>query len=494
MAYNGNSIHDSIEEKITEVRSEYNSYTHKISDAENDIREHTTERENIYTTLASMYLPEAEAKELQGQIKEAQDEVTKIFQDRSNRRDGLVKIIKQTDGSIAINREKLSTMADKLNNLADNQKKIELKIIDTLKTQDDYNNALLLADQKDKEYVQGNTRLETFKDQANSQISTYENNKLFKYLIDRKFDTNNYTGNVITTWFDTKIAGFINFKVQNEQYQFLKTTPDLLKKEVSRLETEAKDAKSIVKQLYTAEAKKQGLDAAIKAFKDEISNRDNLMSVQESLKADFNKYNSEISELDTNKSEYHIKAVGKLKSYLKDYTIQDLKRQAQATPGSDDDKLVQKIESIDSEIRQYKDDINEYKIQQNKVAKKVSGLEEIERNFQSNNYDGGRSRFKDELDISDLLTGFLIGKLTADSINSTLDDYHYTQPEPRSSYTPTYHDTNYDTNHDNGYTPSYTPTFHSDPDPIPSTNWGSGNDSGFGNDSGSFSGGSDGGF
>src|SRR3990172_2377731 len=111
MVHYGSKIHESIQDKVSEVENEHKGFNRKIYDSEAKITKAIEDREDILGKLAMIYLPEAEAEELKGKVREAQAEVKAIFKEKQDRR-------KKLEGLVETTLESVASMKDKLDGLA----------------------------------------------------------------------------------------------------------------------------------------------------------------------------------------------------------------------------------------------------------------------------------------------------------------------------------------------------------------------------------------
>ena len=86
MSISGSSVHETIRSKINEVENQHERAEAKVYDGERKISALSDEREGIYLSLATVYLPELEAQDVTRTLTEVQAEVKKIFAEKQEKR------------------------------------------------------------------------------------------------------------------------------------------------------------------------------------------------------------------------------------------------------------------------------------------------------------------------------------------------------------------------------------------------------------------------
>src|SRR3989338_2243130 len=86
MTTSGYSVQGKIRSKIKEIEEKHEVLAAIVNDTEKNIEDYVKEREDIYTKLSVVYLPEMTAQAVNNTLKEAQAEVRKIFQEKQEKR------------------------------------------------------------------------------------------------------------------------------------------------------------------------------------------------------------------------------------------------------------------------------------------------------------------------------------------------------------------------------------------------------------------------
>src|SRR3989344_6065274 len=93
----GKKIYGKIEDKISEVRMDYESITNSVCHIEKQIDGLMSEREDTFTKLATHYLPALDVQGIQDTLHEVQDEVRRILKRKEEKRGNLMELMQAAD-------------------------------------------------------------------------------------------------------------------------------------------------------------------------------------------------------------------------------------------------------------------------------------------------------------------------------------------------------------------------------------------------------------
>ncbi len=437
MSISGKTVHSGIKSVISDVENEHNRLSKELYNDENTITQLSEERENSYFTLATTYLPEMTSEAIKNSLKEVQREVKEIFQIRQRRRQELENLMGSSRTNKIQFETRLEEVTKQLEEKAARRDEIKGIIARELDENKEYITLHSEAQKADAQLKQNKKRHEAVKNESEKKLSEYEKNELFMYLLRRNYGTKKQIGNSLTMRLDDFVAGIVNYKEQlYKNYMPLKETPGLINEEIEKRQTEINAIVEKLKTFEDASARNHGLPKILEEGIEISKTRSEVISEIEKLDADSKKYSAERSELDNIKGEYHKRAIKKLKEYLKGHDIAELKKLARSTPGTEDDKLVGRIEDIDKEIRNRKDKAKEVKKQQNDIATRLDDLRDIQNTYTRKDYESSRSYFDSGFDINSFLIGYLSGSYSAGDVKGHIEQHQHF--ESVQTYTPTY--------------------------------------------------------
>ncbi|MFH1248914.1 MAG: hypothetical protein V1660_02075 [archaeon] len=432
MTKSGSTIYKNIKEKIAEAEKEHEGFSKSVYGYETEIESLTAERENCYTHLATVYLPEMTTQCVKNTLKEVQGDVQKIFKAKQERRTELEDSMQSSMKKKKSLESKLEDVTEQLNQKAAERDKLKSEVFKELGSNKDYVNLSSEVKQSANTLEKNQKRLGEFKAETKEKLPAYDKNSLFTYLLNRKFDTPDYTGGAIGKIFDRAVSNVINYREMKKNYDFLRSMPQLMNIEFDKRKEEFESLSKKVGNIEKESADLHGLTAVITAGNETGKSREAVMAEMAKLDALYRQYSEERKSIDNTKDAYHQEAIKKLKGYLKGDDLKELKDMARATKGTEDDKLVQRIEDVDISIRELKDKSKEAKAKRDSMQNKLDDLKSIQGKYTKKDYDSGRSYFDDDFDINALLTGYILGRYSGDHCWGQIEDHQHTRRE--SSY------------------------------------------------------------
>jgi chromosome segregation ATPase len=433
MTISGSSVQSAIKSQINEIENEHEKLSSKIYDYEKKINSLMGEREDTYGKLATIYLPEMDAESVKNTLKEVQKEVQTIFEEKQLRRKKVEEMMQDSKENKKGLEGKFEDVTETLKEKGKEHDKIKGAVMKECNENPKYKETYSQASQARVKLEQNKERVDEVKNEAEGKLPAYESNKLFLYLIERSYGTNSYIGNTLTKKLDAFVAKITKFDEAKKNYDFLKSMPKLMKEEVDKRQKEMDDLVNVLKEIEDKVGGKYGLQKIIREGVDLSTERKKIGEKIGKVDQEYNNYVQERKDLDNTKGEYHQEAIRKLKEYLKGDDIADLKQKAKATPGTEDDKAVSRIEEIDTGIRELKDKSKDLIRERDDVGKKLENLKGLHKKYTSNNYDSGSSYFKSGFDINHLLIAYMAGKMSHDDAWNEMKSHHEVE-EHHSSY------------------------------------------------------------
>jgi len=428
----GKDVYESIQSKVSEQQRQVKGLYDKLLGIENDINGLTQDREDCYAKLATTYLPELTAETVKDTLKEKQSKVQAIFMEKQQKRKSLEQQISEATTQKTALKTDFDDVTGKWDDARKDRDTLRVKVHEALSKDDSYKALVVEARHLHDRVNNSTSRIRQVKDEAVQKLPEFETNKIFQYLLRRGYGTDKYVGSSIAKKLDGWIAGKINFAENKTSYDFFKSMPELMKIELDKRQSQLEE---IMKKGQDAEekySKQYGLSAIVEKGQKYDAQRKRFIENMASLDHDAKEYEDARKALDNTKDLYHQAAVQELKDFLKSAGIAELKSRALETPSKEDDALVYRIDEIDESVRKQKDEAKSVKGELDEASEKLDKLNALASKYNSNNYDSYNSRFHDGLDIDNLLTGYMLGRMSTDNVWGSISNNHYTHQE--SSY------------------------------------------------------------
>lgn len=433
MTLSGKSVYKDIKERVQEVEDEHENLSQAVYSCEANIESLVSEMENCYTQLATVYLPEMTAQCVKETLKQVQGDVQKIFKAKQERRIELENSMKDSTKKKKTLESELENVTEQLNQKASERDKLRKEIVEELNGNQGYMSMVSESRQDGERLAKNQERLKEFKAEAEQKLPQYQKNNIFMYLLNRKFGASDYQEKGIAKMLDSGVAKIVNYAEMKKNFDFLHSMPELTKIEFERRKEELESLVEKVQGIEKDAADKHGLTAVLESGKETAKKREVIMTEIAGLDAEYRQYSQERSGLDNTKDRYHGDAVKKLKDYLKGDDISELKTLARATPGTEDDRIVTRLEDIDKQVRIFKDKSKQAKAKRDEIGGKLDELNEIKNKYTSKNFDSERSYFDSGFDITPLLIGYIIGQSSA-TWNHIEEHQHFRREESYSSH------------------------------------------------------------
>src|SRR3989344_8012519 len=433
----GNSIYGKIKYKITDVDGEVNGLNSDYKLTRERISALEADRDGQYVKLAEFYLPALDADKIKATLVEVRSEVQSLFEARQERRKRLDQSIESSNNNRTNLQEVMSSVVSDLDKKQAEIDSAGSGIENALKEDSTYQDLNKTAGALEVSLEREGAAAQKFEDSAKSKRGGYEKNRLFKYLVNRKFGTNEFTGGKITARLDSSIvAEVVEFSKYGGDYNILVDMPQHI---TEYLRGKRQERDGIAAQMHKIEegyAEKNNLPNLMQTREKTLGKRKELQITIEAEDRKYSGYVQERESLDGRKNDsYYQQASDKVKSLLERNDISGLKRKARETRSSEDDGIVEKIEIADSEIERLNESLQSLQQKREILSSKLGTLKEVERHFTGNDYEGSRSRFSSSFDIDSLLTGLLSGRYSLQKVKSDMDSSQHFE-KPASTYTP----------------------------------------------------------
>jgi len=432
MSISGNLVHGEIKGKIREIESESEHAASQLYKIEQDITVLTVEREDHYCSLAAHYLPELDAEAVRFTLREIREDVERVFREKQERRIDLEKLMKENRKKNCRLEEEIDATTTQIEQQAQERDKTVKAIAEDLQKDGKYTQMDEEAKKAEARLQQNNQRISEVEEEARRKLPAFEQNKLFSYLLRTGYGTFQYEGSGLRKRLDSWAAGKVNFTENKKCYDFLKSMPEMMKQEVARRQEELDRIVSDLKRIESRTEKQQGLPEIVARAEKLMTQRQDLIEKDKKQDEQHASYAREREEIDSKKDPYHVRAIEKIKTFLKGEQIADLKSRAKQTEGTEDDKIADRIGYIDLEIRELKDKAKGVRAERDVLATKLDDVRKIEKRFRERDYEGSYSSFSDGFNVTHLLVAYMLGTMSKSDIDRKIDS-------SQSTRTPRYH-------------------------------------------------------
>jgi hypothetical protein len=425
----GSDIHGKIQDAVRRQESAERALSDRLYDCEQRIATLVEEREKHFTRLARRALPELSAESVRNTLHEVQSDVEKIYLERQARRQALEKEMIEAADRRAAQDARLAELDGRRTAKAQEIAALKARVTEELRGRTDYPPlrtalAAAIAEVQRVESLQA-----SFLPLAGQNVEAYRANPIFGYLLRRKYGDWSYRANFLTRRLDLWAARKVDFVRQKAAYDVLHGGPTLIAGAIEQRRRVMADHEGKVKTIEREVAGRHGLLRALEESK--VLDHQRVAYLEEVTRAqnDWNRKCEERTDLDSTKGSHHVRALERLKTFLKGQEIRALMARVDA----EDAPTITRISTIDAEIRILKNDSRGIQHEQATRARRLRELQEVESHFVSRNYDGYGTRFNSGFDFDPYLAGCVAGSYSAMDLCSELDRHRYVEPEPSYS-------------------------------------------------------------
>lgn len=360
--------------------------------------------------LARHYLPEFSEDAVAETFGEVRHDLELLLDERSDRLDQLDRGIESADRELDAAEAELDELTLELDAKVAERDELEERLAERLSQDEAFIELTRSAAESEDRLERNEERIAELEREAAEKLPAYDNDRLFRYLVDRKFGTADYTRRGLIRRLDRWVAGLVNFQAAKRSYDFLRVTPLLVRQEVERRGEQFEQLMKQVEEHRDSLAKELGLEAALAEGIRLGQRRDELADRAEALHTEQEARLAERSAIEQNRGRFYGEALQRLRDFLGRTKEAALADHARTTPSRRDDQLVARIRDASEDLDDLGEDLEEDERKAGELLARASGLEELLGLYRRQNFDSARSRFQGDApkrELKDFTRGFL---------------------------------------------------------------------------------------
>jgi len=401
----------SIDHALGDLRREETELTTQIDRATKSISDLHGEQTDAYRDLARFRLDLDGSATLGTRLDMSSRKARKLLDQRSGELQKITEENRQVESARAERQRDRNSLVDARNAMADKLDDLMEQVDAALES-----NAAFLDQQKRMEQAQATAsaakeKAETALEDRETKGQAYLDDPLFVYLWEREFGTSSYDKTGIIRSLDRWVAGLIKFHDARPNYAMLTQIPDRLEKHAVRCAADAEREAARLAEISRAAAKDiagEDLAAKLDDLEREISTVDQEL---EKLDIRLDHLADTIRAFANGEDKSFVEAEDLLTKSLKSDDIDQLWREAIATPSPEDEKIVRRIEAAGERIERLAREVRQDRELQRDLSRRREELTKVSRKFRKNGYDSWDSEFSDNN-----LTTVLLGELVKGAI------------------------------------------------------------------------------
>lgn len=258
---------------------------------------------------------------------------------------------------------------------------------------------------------------------------SYRDDALFMYLWKRHYGTPQYRAWPLTRWLDGRVAQLVGFADARANYARLQEIPLRLREHADQKKRAAEAAFEDLRELDEQARRADGIIDLETARDKEQASLDAIDSRIEEAAGRYDQLLEQKDDFAAGEDEGYRKAVDYVTTELRGDDMQELRRDAMATPFLDDDLIVNRLFEGEQQVEQLEDSLRELKSALRQQHKKLQELESLRTGFRRRRYDQAGYGFSDGALIAAMLSNFINGRIDLDSLWRVLEQQQRYRPQ-----------------------------------------------------------------
>jgi len=310
----------------------------------------------------------------------------------------------------------------------------EAKTQSRLEAEAGYRQALDRAHEADRVAMHAEDKATSSERELEAKGRSYRSDPLFMYLWRRRFGTPEYRAAPLFRWLDGKVARHARFAGAREDYARLLEIPARLREHATACRARADEAYAHVHDLDQTARDADGVPA-LEAAESEATAA--LQAIDARLEAHATEGRELLERqrrMAAGEDDAYRQAIEVLTAALQRDALQELHRQALATPFPDDDAVIARLEGLERERGQLDITAGELEAAVGHHQQRLHELESLRSEFNRRQYDQPGQGFEDGTLVATVLASVLGGMLGRDALWRVLEQQRRFRP-PRSNPT-----------------------------------------------------------
>ncbi len=395
-----------IEERIAAAQNGIGSANRSLEEASRRLAEVRNRTAGEFRRLAAFRLDELTAGRVIARLDETDRAILKLLERRSaelGRIESEIEQVAARQSSLTAGREQAVRRRDELVTHIDAQ---AADIKEQLAGQEGYRAQEQLAREAAAKAGRAESKAARAEADREAKGKPYRDDALFIYLWNRRFLTPDYAGRGMTRALDGWVAKLVKYADSRSNYFMLTELPLRLREHAERQKAVAaresenlREMEDRALQVDTMRQKKEALQAAQKEIEGIEMHMEEAEKRHEALLEKKSAYAGAEDELSRQAIELQV-------SEIRNDTLENLYREAQATGQPDDDVIVSRIGELKREEQSLSEEIGNLQSEVRRQQSRFQEMEELRRRFRRSHYDsdhsyfpGGDSALKELLDL-----------------------------------------------------------------------------------------------
>lgn len=400
MATPGPVIHQQLMDAYAALQAELENERAKIVDVRKQRDEIDQRRSDTLAELAEHYLPDLSNASIEQTWSEVQSEIHSLLlrqQDHARRLntqcDQLKRNREERERQLAENRQLLDQALAK-------QQQVIGQVEQRLRSDPEFVRLTDRAAVAEAALERAESNLAEIDQDAARKLPAYDKSSLFRYLYDRGFGSEQYQQTGFTRRMDRALARFIDFTEARNSYDFLKRTPDQMRKLIAEDRAALDVVMDELERRRDRVAEEMNLPELLRDTEQLTQQRDRQLDDLRCVNEQLGEAETELTDVDDPRGPYYREAIELFRKTLEKIDPEQLDRRARQTAELTDDQIVARLHGVKQEREQLDEATRQRRQELDQQYEFLSGLGKVIQRFRAAQFDAARSHFIDSLDLA----------------------------------------------------------------------------------------------
>ena len=426
----GRDVFRSLERASHDARHRAEAVRANLDKLDQFMDEMIANRGHSLVELAEHYFPEMSAGTVSRQFVEVRSHLQRLLRKKQEHEETLQRSWDENLDRRSQLESEVDELTERLDDLVRERDELQGVLASRLKEHDDFQQLSRQALAAENELKRNEVRVSEMREEVAAKLPQYENSRMFQYLFRRGFGTPEYRAKGIVRWLDRWVARLVNFNKNRQSYNFLRATPELMSAEVERRREQFTTLMEAIEAIEDSIADEIGLTTVLRHGNEMGDRREATLTTIGKLESDRTKIENELASLEEQENEYYVAGVNRLKEFLGSMEESVLAIRTRATPQQKDDAIFREIQSCNQQLRDARQQSHEDRQMLDLWHQKISGLDDVVRQFRSAEFDSRRSYFSRRLNVDEEIDRYLQGQNSSQGLWSALRQaQQFVQPQ-----------------------------------------------------------------
>ena len=419
--HTGRDIHRDLVRRIRKVRRGVDGLEREIDGLQHRMAETGERRGRTVRKLAEFHLPGMNEESVADSLAGVEADIRAIHEEKKERFGEVERRIPEQREVVGAAEAALATVTAALNETGEERARLARIAYEELQRMPGWRSLFEQVRRLEARVAASGRRHETALREQEDKTPAYEGDPFFAYLSRRRYGTRSAIGNPLTRRLDRWVASATDYEAVRERYDLLNALPGhaaaVLDEDREALAAATTPLAALEEEVISRNGLMPVLERGERLYAEREEGRQALREAETALRA----LTDELAALHDERGSYYERAIDGIEAYLEGHSLHELVAMARDTDDPRDDVLVADLGEMDAELADIRARLAERREERSELSSRLADLEDLRHRFERDDWNGGRSRFDDGLDLNSLLLGFLAGRHSSGHVHRVLD-------------------------------------------------------------------------